>query len=167
VLLSPSRHFLIVSVDPTLTRIGRRRIVEELASAGRASRCDAGQNRIMESEVRRAEERLRTGMLASDVTALDALVDDDLLFIAPTGALIRKADDLALHRSGAQRFTRLDLDDVLVALHGNAAVTVVIANLAGEAAGVHFEGRFRYTRTWVRREQGWKVVAGSVCPIAT
>jgi ketosteroid isomerase-like protein len=120
----------------------------------------------MESEIRQAEERLRDAMLTSDLTALDALIDDQLLFVAPTGVVIRKIDDLALHRSGAQRFTRLDLDEVFVSVHETTAITVVLASLAGSSNGTAFEGRFRYTRTWVRGEKGWRVVAGSVCPVA-
>ncbi|HEY0181015.1 MAG TPA: nuclear transport factor 2 family protein [Dokdonella sp.] len=118
----------------------------------------------MHAEIERLEERLRVAMLASDVAELDALIDDRLLFIGPDGRLYRKNDDLDLYRSGAQRLTRVDLEDVAVERHGSTAVTVVLANLAGEFNGRAFEGRSRYTRTWVRGEHGWKIVSGSVVP---
>jgi len=120
---------------------------------------------FMHSDIAQLEERLRTAMLTSDVSKLDALIDDRLCFIGPDGGLYSKADDLELYRSGAQRLTRINFEDVLVEQHGSTAITVVLANLAGTLRGEAFEGRFRYTRTWVRGDLGWKIVSGSVCGV--
>ncbi|ONO22309.1 hypothetical protein A8D71_39065 [Burkholderia cenocepacia] len=51
------------------------------------------------------ETALRTAMLSNDVEALDALLDDDLVFTAPTGQVISKEDDLTAHRA---KLLRLD-----------------------------------------------------------
>jgi hypothetical protein len=120
---------------------------------------------MMHTEIRQMEERLRKAVLSSNVTDLEALIDDRLLFIGPDGGVYRKADDLELHRSGAERLTRYELEEVLVELHGVTAIAVVRANLAGVFKGQAFEGRYRYTRTWVRGKQGWRIVAGSVCAL--
>ena len=40
-----------------------------------------------------SEIALRAAMLASDVEALDALLDDDLVFTVPTGQVISKEED--------------------------------------------------------------------------
>lgn len=119
----------------------------------------------MHTEIHQVEERLRAAMLTSNVTELDALIDDQLLFIGPDGGVNRKADDLELHRSGAQQLTRVDLEEVLIELHGSTAIAVVLANLAGVFKGQAFAGHYRYTRTWVRGDQGWRIVAGSVCSV--
>lgn len=120
----------------------------------------------MEHEIRKVEERLWAAMLASDVAVLDELVDEQLLFVGPDGGVYRKADDLALHRSGTQRMTRLDVDEVLVEVHGTMAIAVVRARIAGSMGGAPFEGTFRWVRTWLRRETGWRIVAGGVCAVA-
>ena len=68
----------------------------------------------MESEIRQAEERLRHACAENDVTALDTLIDDQTPLRCPPELVIRKIDHLALHRSDAQRFARLDLDEVFI-----------------------------------------------------
>lgn len=112
------------------------------------------------------EERLRIAMLRSDVAELDVLIDDALLFVGPDGGIYTKADDLQLHRSGAQRMTHADWQVVEVHCYGTTCVTVVTALLSGTLQGEPFSGQFRYVRTWVQREGIWRVVAGSVSPIA-
>lgn len=120
----------------------------------------------MESEIHQLEETLRCAMLHSDVAALDALIDDALLFVGPGGGLFTKADDLELHRSGVQRLTHAQWREVLVQVHGHTAVSVVMAYLSGTFHGEQFSGVYRYGRTWVYRSDGWRIVGGSVCAIA-
>ena len=120
----------------------------------------------MESEIRQLEETLRCAMLHSDVASLDALIDDKVLFVGPNGGLITKADDLELHRSGAQCLAHAEWRDVLVQVHGPMAVTVVTAHLSGVFRGEQFSGLYRYSRTWAHRANGWRVVGGSVFAMA-
>lgn len=61
-------------------------------------------NAEIEAEIRACEARLYAAMLASDLTQLDLLIADDLLFAGPTGELATKAMDLELHRTGGTRF---------------------------------------------------------------
>jgi len=112
------------------------------------------------------EERLRVAMLHSDVAELDLLIDDELLFVGPGGGVYKKADDLHLHRSGAQRLSQADWQAVKWRSYGTTCITVVTAALAGTLMGEPFSGRFRYVRTWVQKEGVWRVVAGSVSAIS-
>lgn len=121
----------------------------------------------MEPEIRQLEEMLRRAMLHSDVAALDALIDDELLFIGPDGRLFTKADDLELHRSGVQQLTHAEWREVLVQVHGATSVSVVTAYLAGVFNGQPFSGLYRYCRTWAQHGDGWRIVGGSVSAIAT
>lgn len=111
------------------------------------------------------ESELRRAMLASDVAALDRLVDDTLVFTMPGGAVVDKASDLDAHRSGRIRLTKLEASDERIAIHGSVAVVNVLIELAGAFDGVAFGGPFRYTRVWVERPEGWRVVAGHVCAV--
>ncbi len=120
----------------------------------------------MDVEIRHMEERLRTAMLTSDVPTLQALIDDRLLFVAPNGAVVRKADDLNLHRSGSLRFARLDLGEMLIEIYGKFAIVVVHAAIAGTMNGQGFEGKYRYVRAWMEHDGGWRVVGGSVSAAA-
>jgi hypothetical protein len=120
----------------------------------------------IESEIAALEEQLRGAMLRSDVSVLDSLIADELLFVAPDGSIVDKAGDIELHRSGAQRISQLDFTGLLVRAHGEVAVTTVVAVVSGIFNEQPFSGHFRYLRTWARTRVGWQVVAGSVSPVA-
>ncbi len=107
-----------------------------------------------------SEAALRAAMLANDVEALDALLDDDLVFTVPTGQVISKADDLAAHRAKLLRLDRLDVQETRACAIGEMILTPTKAILAGHFDGTAFDGEFAYTRLWRRSRAGWRVVAG-------
>jgi ketosteroid isomerase-like protein len=107
-----------------------------------------------------SEAALRAAMLASDVEALDALLDDDLVFTVPTGQVISKEDDLAAHRAKLLRLDRLDVQETRARAIGEMILTTTKALLAGHFDGTAFDGVFAYTRLWRRSSTGWRVVAG-------
>lgn len=107
-----------------------------------------------------AERRLQAAQLASDVAALDELLDERLVFTAPDGTLYRKADDLRVHRSGHQVMTEVTEEEVEVLVAGDVGVTWFLGTLAGTFGGEPFAWRMRYTRTWLHEEDhGWRIVA--------
>ena len=123
-------------------------------------------NRPDVSSIRLAESALRQAQLAADVAALDALIDDDLVFTGPDGAVYGKRDDLNAHRSGAIRITQLDPSDERLQDFGSIIVVSVRMEMCGSFNGTPFAGPFRYTRIWRARDDGWRVVAGHVSAVA-
>jgi ketosteroid isomerase-like protein len=119
----------------------------------------------IEAEIERLEERLRTAMETSNVAELDALIDDRLMFVGPDGLVYDKEDDLGLHRSGEQQLTRVELRNLAIEVHGATAITIVESELAGVFKGESFAGRYRYLRVWSRSDDGWRIIAGSVCAV--
>ena len=118
-----------------------------------------------DSSLRASELALRAAQLASDVPALDRLVDDELVFTGPDGAVYGKADDLDAHRRGWVRVTRLEPSEERVQRFGRVAVVSVRMEMAGSFKGEPFAGAFRYTRVWCERSDGWRVVAGHVSAV--
>lgn len=113
-----------------------------------------------------AERRLQSAQLASDVAVLNELIDERLVFTGPDGLLYGKEDDLTLHRTGAQRMTAVQEEDVRCLVDGRTGVTWFVGRLAGTFKGIDFDGRLRYTRTWVHDDaSGWKLVAGHASAI--
>ena len=100
--------------------------------------------------------------LASDVEALDCLLDDALVFTGPDGLVYGKADDLEAHRRGNIRITRLDPSDERIVEFGDVAVVMVRMEMSGTFHGEPFGGAFRYTRVWREAPDGWRIVAGHV-----
>jgi ketosteroid isomerase-like protein len=113
--------------------------------------------------IKHVEEQLREAMLAGDVEALDRLIHDDLLFLGPTGALARKAEDLENHRQRRQRMTKIEPRDLSIELFGeDIGIATVLTELEGVFDDVSFSGTFRYIRTWRREAGRWQIIAGAV-----
>jgi hypothetical protein len=49
-------------------------------------------------------------MLTNDVAALAVLLDDELVFVGPGGAVVRNQDDIAAHAARRLRLSRLDVE---------------------------------------------------------
>jgi ketosteroid isomerase-like protein len=109
------------------------------------------------------EARLKQAMVSSDVTALDALLADDLTFVDATGKVWSKADDLNGHRYGMQRIDTLEVQEQGIRVYGTFAVTVTRVQIAGTFGGAPFAGSLRYTRTWGEVNGAWKVMAAQCC----
>jgi ketosteroid isomerase-like protein len=115
---------------------------------------------VDENALRIAERRLQAAQLASDVAALDELLDDRLVFTGPDGSLYGKQDDLRVHRTGTQVIDALHQEDLTVLVAGETGITWFLGTLRGSIDGTPFEGRMRYTRTWVHdAEHGWRIIA--------
>ena len=112
--------------------------------------------------LRDAERRLQRAQLASDVAALDRLIDDRLIFTGPDGRRYTKQDDLQVHLSGRQSMTRVDEEDLTVLVVGGTGVTWFLGTLEGTMDGEPFRARVRYTRTWIRDDNGWRLIAAHV-----
>ena len=119
-------------------------------------------------EIVALESRMRAAQLAADVTELDALIADDLLFVGPDGQLATKAQDLAAHSSGTVRFREHVPETLHVRrLGSDVAVTSLRARLAVEVSGAVTRGTFHYTRVWSRVDASvWRVVAGHVSAVS-
>ena len=120
-----------------------------------------------DDEIVALEARLRIAQMDADVMALDALIDDDLLFAGPDGSLGTKAQDLAAHASGAVRFREHEPTELRVRRVGSdVAIVALRARLAVEVGGTVVRGDYRYTRVWSRNAAGtWRVVGGQVCAV--
>ena len=118
------------------------------------------------STVQSAELAIRRAQLASDVAALDTLLDDALVFTGPDGAIYAKRDDLDAHRNGVIKITQLEPSDERIQDFGAIVVVSVRMDMRGSFQGAAFAGPFRYTRIWRAGDNGWRVVAGHVSAIA-
>lgn len=124
-------------------------------------------NTGVDPEIAALEAELRAAQLAADVTALDRLIADNLLFTGPDGRLGTKAQDLEAHASGVVRFRSHEPEELQVRRIGkNVAIAALRARLAVEVDGRITRGTYRYTRVWAREKGGpWRVVGGHVSEV--
>ena len=114
-------------------------------------------------EIVALEAAIRDAQLAADVTALDRLIADELLFTGPDGQLATKADDLAAHRSGAVRIRDHTPTELRIRRLGtDTAIVALRARLTVEVQGSTITGTYRYTRVWSREQDQWRVAGGHV-----
>ena len=113
--------------------------------------------------IQAAEERLRQAMLSSDIAALEALLDPDLLFVNHMGWTVTREDDLDAHRGGLLKIHALDLSEQCILPRTDCAVVSVLARISGSYNGIPANGTFRFMRTWAPDSESgaWRVVAAT------
>jgi ketosteroid isomerase-like protein len=117
-------------------------------------------NRTVETQIVDAEERLRTAMLSSDVSALDELLASELIFTNHLGQLLGKENDLAAYRSGMLEVKELKPSEQHIRLTGDVAIVSVRMQLSGTYDDNPANGDFRFTRVWaLSPDKAWHVVA--------
>jgi ketosteroid isomerase-like protein len=130
------------------------------STAAAAAQVHRAQRHEYHHEIDQMEEAWRTAMLKANSTALAALLADDYTGITAKGAIQTKDQAVANLRSGAIQLTVLNISDRKVRVYGSTAVVTSVAELTGGKNDPEITGRYRYTRVYVRNDQGqWKIVS--------
>ncbi len=112
-------------------------------------------------EIDQLEDDWRDATLKSDTKAMDVLLADDYIGITAYGTIEDKQQTLARLRSGGLHITSLTISERKVRFYEKTAVVTSLAEVQGTSAeGNGVGGSYRYTRVYVRNEQGdWKIVS--------
>ena len=113
------------------------------------------------NDVINAEIELLTAIKNADISLLEKLLHDDLLFNLPDGQTITKEFDLNSYRSGKMKIELLEALDQLINIIGDSAVVSVSVLLKGTYDSQPVNGVFRYIRVWKEFSENLKVIAGS------
>jgi len=113
----------------------------------------------MNDELRKVHEARIAALLAGDVDELDNYVAEDLTYTSPHGKVMSKQEVFGSFRSGAMKITRMEIDDLVVREHGDAAIMTYQAHTTFTDHGTVFEGVVRSTAIYLHREGGWKLAA--------
>ena len=92
------------------------------------------------------EEQLKTAMLNSDVSVLNQLIADDLIFTSHHGQIMSKQDDLDAHKSGFVKINSIDQSEQRIHLHDDTAIVSVLSSIQGEFGGEESLSALRFTR---------------------
>ena len=134
--------------------------------AGGAGGAAAGASGSAEAEITQAEKNWVKAVVARDFSALDRIYDDTLIYAHSTGIVETKDEYLAKLKSGAQKYTSIDLEKSIIRVHGNAAVAHHIAVMKGTNAAGPFDNRLMMIHTWVKKGGGWTLAAHQTTQIA-
>lgn len=111
-----------------------------------------------------AEDELQRALLAADVVALDALLDDEVELVDEVGVGSTKDAEMEGLRSGRVRWREIAVERQRVRVLGELGTTDVVASVAGTRGGAPFQARLRFQRTW-RLADAWTVVAAHASPV--
>jgi ketosteroid isomerase-like protein len=112
-----------------------------------------------------AEAAISAAFERGDADWLERNLDPSFTLTGSTGTVTTAAQEAADLRSG----TRYDVfrnRDTRVRLYGDAAVTTGITRVEGRSEGKPYAVEFQFTDTWIRKPQGWVIVASHASRLA-
>ena len=117
-------------------------------------------NHPVEIKINAYEEQLKQAMLKSDITLLDVLLANDLIFTNHLGHIMTKQDDLEAHKSKTIKIDKISLSEQQIILKSGIAIVTVKAHIIGNFNSIISDNNFRFTRVWSKSSSGaWQVVA--------
>jgi ketosteroid isomerase-like protein len=111
------------------------------------------------------EQRLADAVRTADLGFLHGIWDDDFFYTGVRGETKNKAQVLAEIQSGTLQFDVMRFDDIRIRRYQNSAVVTGLATAEGSSPAGSIKGAFRYTRVYVRRPQGWRIVTFQGTPL--
>jgi ketosteroid isomerase-like protein len=107
------------------------------------------------NEIQEIEARLVQAELGPDAAFFETALADEALL----DGQFAKTKVVESHRPGqGPKFTRVEMNDMRILDHGDAAV-VTCSGTYESAQGTF---TLRFMRVWVKKPNGWQIVAGTV-----
>jgi hypothetical protein len=114
-----------------------------------------------EEQIIACENKLLNALRENDISTVDGLIHDNLLFNIPTGQTITKEIDLQNHRSGLMTINGIVPSEQVIKITDDIATVAVTIHLTGKYMDTIIDEHFRYLRVWKIFDENWKIVAGS------
>jgi ketosteroid isomerase-like protein len=109
-------------------------------------------------EITDLEHQRASAVVHRDTDFLDKITASDSIRITPTGALETKAQLLSQLTSGSVTYSAIDVDQLSVNVYGATAVVTGRSAVRGQRDGKPFQGTWRFSRVWIRKEGRWQEV---------
>lgn len=122
--------------------------------AAQESELTAAQSKIIaiENAWNQAEER-------KDAKALDAILDNSLVYTDYDGTMLTKPDFLASVKAPARQPQQQVTESMNARVYGDSAVVTGVYRVKGSEKGKPYLRRGRFTDTWISRNGMWVCVA--------
>ena len=118
-----------------------------------------------EQELKRVESALCEAFRTNDAATVARFLDETYTLTNTRAVVSTRADDIAEVKKGEIQYSEFRNHDTKTRLYGDTAVIIGITSIKGVADGKPFELDVRFTDTYVRRADGWKLAAGHVTRI--
>jgi hypothetical protein len=104
-----------------------------------------------------------TWLLGLNYDSLNALMDDNILYIHSNGLTETKSDVIANLKNEVISYTKSDVTESSVRLFASTAIITGKGVFAGLARGTPFELNLSYTEVYVRISGKWRLVSRHAC----
>ena len=114
----------------------------------------------VKDNIKKMENELRQGSLKGDSSAAEKYLADDFQSVSgATGKMSSKAEIIARLKSGATKYSQIDVSDEDVALYGNdLAIAHGVADVKLTMDGQDASGKYHFSRTWLKRNGKWQAI---------
>ena len=120
---------------------------------------------LLQATIRDLEDRRFRAMCEANLPALDALLDDALVYTHSSASTDSKSTYMDAFRSGKWAYKRVERPVEDIQVHGDCAVVTGRAEIEVMVEGKARHLNSRYIDVWVKGAAGWKMVAWQSTPI--
>jgi ketosteroid isomerase-like protein len=121
---------------------------------------------LVQDTVLRLEQQWEGALTNSDVSALEKLYDDTLIYTHSNGKVDTRESYLAAIKSGATKYQSMKRDDIKVSVYGRTAVVTCHWDVHILSRGNKTDLNARYIHVYAEQPGGWKLVAHESTRIA-
>ena len=120
----------------------------------------------VEQAVLKLEQQWEDALLKSDVAALEKIYDDSLIYTHSSGAVDNKSAYVGNIKSGASKYESMKRDDIKVSVYDDTALVTCHWEVHVLNRGNKLDINARYIHVYVKKKDGWKMVAHQSTRIA-
>jgi ketosteroid isomerase-like protein len=131
----------------------------EFSTRSQAVESDREERKMTEAEVLRTHLDLFNGALKSrDWDQLEAIYSDDYMLVRPDGSVLSKEEVLADLRIGGLAVKAIEIADVKVRIHGDAAILTGVSRTVTSRQGKGAKSHIRLVAVYVADRSGPRLV---------
>jgi ketosteroid isomerase-like protein len=112
----------------------------------------------VEQYIKTSEQQWAEAGINRDTAAVERILADDFLGVAPDGSLYDKAKELTNAKENTENFLSNHVNDVKIRFFGDTAVAQGSESWELRS-GKPKHGKYVWTDTWVKRGDNWQIVA--------
>lgn len=111
------------------------------------------------AEVEKMEQKRMVAVINADMAALDSIYAEDFFYNTSSGPALTKSEYLPRYASGELKVHAADSEARDIRVYGNTALVTGIVHVNLTSRGENKTLHLRYLNVWVKRENGWVLVA--------
>ncbi|MBB6236466.1 hypothetical protein HDC90_001078 [Pedobacter sp. AK013] len=112
------------------------------------------------------EEKLLDGFKKTDLSTLDLLFADGMLFHDQYGNVLDKEMDMDAYRTGMIKITKINVSKREIRVFESIVIVSASLFIKGKYADILLNGKYRWLRVWGKVKEDWKVISASCTSIS-